>query len=93
MDINDSQFVVYRRAIAANREVFLLKFPGAFLDFLTVDEHFSALATAVSQGRLQDGKTLVSFFPFLGVIQRQIRNAFESFSIAKSYQGWVLLRL
>lgn len=92
MNINEHSFVDYRRAIAANREIFLLKFPNVFLDFLTTDDYCSALAVAISKGRTKEDKTLISFLPFMGLIQRQMRNAFEAFATAHSYQGWVLLR-
>ena len=92
MNINNHSFIDYRRAIAANREIFLLKFPNVFLDFLKTDDYCSGLAVAISKGRTKDDKTLISFLPFMGLIQRQIRNAFEAFASAHSYQGWVLLR-
>lgn len=57
-----------------------------------MDDYYSALLVAVSKGRTKQDKTLVSFVPFMGIAQRQIRNAFESFMEAHSYQGWVLLR-
>ena len=92
ININDHSFVDYRRSIVANREIFLLKFPNIFLDFLRTDDYYSALAVAISVGRTKDDKTLISFLPFMGVIQRQMRNAFDAFASAHSYQGWVLLR-
>ncbi len=92
MNINNHSFIDYRRAIVANREIFLLKYPNVFLDFMKTDDYCSSLAFAISRGRTKDNKTLISFLPFMGIIQRQIRNSFESFTCAHSYQGWVLLR-
>lgn len=92
MNINEHPFIAYRRTINTNREIFLLKFPNVFLDFLKTDDYCSGLGTAISKGRTKDNKTLVSFIPFMEIIQRQMRNAFEAFISAHSYQGWVLLR-
>lgn len=92
MNINQHSFIDYRRTIAANREVFLLKYPNILLDFLKTDDYCSILTVSLTKRRLPTGKTLVSFVPLIGLLQRQLRNAFESFSAAQSYQGWVLLR-
>ncbi len=92
MNINQHSFIDYRRTIAANREIFLLKYPNILLDFLKTDDYCSALIVSLAKRRLPSGKTLVSFIPLIGLLQRQLRNSFEAFSAAQSYQGWVILR-
>lgn len=92
MNINKHPFIDYRRTIAANREVFLLKYPNVLLDFLKTDDYCSMLTRSLVKRCLPTGKTLVSFVPLTGLLQRQVRNSFEAFAAAQSYQGWVLLR-
>lgn len=92
MNINKHSFIDYRRTIAANREVFLLKYPNVLIDFLKTDDYCSILTVSLTKRRLPTKKTLVSFVPLVGLIQRQMRNSFEAFAAAQSYQGWVLFR-
>lgn len=92
MNINQHSFIDYRRTIAANREIFLLKYPNVLLDFLKTDDYCSALIASLTKRHLPSGKTLVSYIPLIGLLQRQLRNSFEAFSAAQSYQGWVILR-
>ena len=91
-NFNDHPFVDYHRTLAANREVFLLKFPELYFEFLKIDDYTSALCTAITHGHTKERKTLVSLLLMMSILQRQMQNAFESFSSMQSYQAWVLFR-
>ena len=91
-DINDHKCFEYHHALAANREIFLLKFHELYLEFLVIDDYASALCETITHGRTKEHKTLVSLLPMMSLLQRQMRNAFESFSSMQSYQAWVLFR-
>lgn len=92
MNINKHSFIDYRRTVAANREIFLLKYPNVLIDFLKTDDYCTVLTESLAKRRLPTRKTLVSFIPLMSLLQRQMRNSFEAFAAAQSYQGWVLLR-
>jgi len=91
-NFNDHPFVDYHRTLAANREIFLLKFHELYPEFLAIDDYASALSEAIAHGHTKEQKTLVSLLLMMSVLQRQMRNAFESFSSMQSYQAWVLFR-
>jgi hypothetical protein len=88
----ENDILQYRAAQAYNAEVFLLQHGEYFRTFDAIDKNFSALVEPLSTLRDGDGKSYVGLIPFVFLLQRQSRAAFEALSTFQSYQGWVLLR-
>lgn len=86
------QILHYRSVLAYNREVFLVEHGELIKTFSDIDGNFSALVDIPQTMRDADGHSYESLIPFLLLLQRQSRAAFESFAIYQSYQGWVVLR-
>jgi hypothetical protein len=82
----------YRGAIDYNRAIFLLMHNWAFSAFSKIDAGFSRLSDLLCHHRGPEGKSRVSFIPFLLLMQRQARSSFERLSSSQSYEAWVLLR-
>ena len=82
----------YRGAIEGNRTIFLLNHPWAFNTFSAIDMGFGWLVELLGKHRGPEGKSRVSFIPFLLLMQRQARSSFERLSSLQSYEAWVLLR-
>jgi hypothetical protein len=82
----------YHGAIEYNRTIFLLNRGWAFGAFSTIDGGFNQLAKLLCKHRGPEGKSRVSFIPFLLLMQRQARSSFERLSSLQSYEAWVLLR-
>jgi len=60
--------------------------------FVAIDGNFHTLLQLLGTKRDHNGKSYVSLIPFLFLLQRQARSAFEALSAFQSYQAWVLLR-
>jgi hypothetical protein len=88
----ENDILHYRAGQAYNREIFLLQHADYFRAFDAIDKNFSALIEPLSTLRDGNGKTYVALMPFVFLLQRQSRAAFEAFSTYQSYMGWVLLR-
>ena len=82
----------YRATLNHNSEVFLLNFKDEFTAFTDTDNSLYRIGLFLSQNRTKDEESLISFLPYLLIMQRQFRNAFQCFTVFQSYQGWVLLR-
>lgn len=82
----------YRSALSYNREVFLIQHGALVKAFSTIDDNFASLIQPLATKRASNGHSHVSLAPFLLLLQRQARAAFELFSADQSYQGWVLAR-
>jgi len=66
---------------------------GEFMKaFSAVDYNFSEIIELPRTMRDGDGKSHVGLIPFVALLQRQSRAAFEAFAVYQSYQAWVLLR-
>jgi len=88
----DDQILRYRSVLAYNREVFLIEHAELVKEFSVVDSSFSELCEILSRMRDADTKSYVSLIPFVLLLQRQTRAAFEAFAAYQAYQAWVLLR-
>lgn len=88
----DVEILHYRSLLAYNREVFLIEHPDLIKAFATLDENFDAIFHLPKTLHDPDGHTHISLLPFLLLIQRQARAAFEFFSTAQCYNGWVVVR-
>ena len=82
----------YRAAISQNREVFLLNYKTEFETFDLSDKIFPRFMTALGSVPSLNQKGQPQFTPFLQIMQRQARNAFEYLSAYQSYPAWVTLR-
>lgn len=82
----------YRSALSYNREVFLIQQGALVKAFSAIDDNFASLLQPLATKRDSSGHSHVSLAPFLLLLQRQARAAFEFFSADQSYQGWVLAR-
>jgi hypothetical protein len=88
----DNEILGYRSALDYNREVFLLEHGELVRIFSAVDINFGTLIEPLRTMRDANGHSYPSFIPFVAILQRQSRAAFEAFAAYQSYQGWVLLR-
>src|SRR5450755_4018992 len=88
----ENDILHYRAAQAYNREVFLLQHGDYVRTFDAIDTNFNVLVQPLSTLRDSNGKSYVALIPFVFLLQRQSRAAFEAFSTFQSYQGWVLFR-
>jgi hypothetical protein len=79
----------YRNAIDANRTLFLLNHAWALDAFSIIDAGFIRLVELLCTYRRPEGKSRVSFVPFLLLMQRQARSSFERLSSFQSYDAWV----
>lgn len=82
----------YRAALQLNREVFLLNYPYFFYAFRGIDANFLKIVNIVAHQRDNHGHAHVSFVPFLLLMQRQARHAFEALCSHQAYGAWVLVR-
>jgi hypothetical protein len=92
MPPEDRTIFGYRAAKAKNRDIFLLNHSEEFSAFAEIDRNFELLGRVLQSCRDSEGKSYVSFLPFVLLMQRQARSAFESLSSFQSYEAWVLLR-
>jgi hypothetical protein len=82
----------YRSALAYNREVFLIEH-GEFVKALSsIDNNFNIFLDVLSTMRDRDRKSYVGLIPFVLLLQRQSRAAFEALTAFQSYLAWVLFR-
>lgn len=88
----DVAVLQYRSVLAYNREVFLIEHPHLLKTFAALDENFDAIFQLPKTLHDPEGHTHISLLPFLLLIQRQARAAFEFFSSAQCYNGWVVVR-
>lgn len=88
----EDEILHYRAALAYNTEVFLIEQGALVKAFGAVDENFASLLNPVTSLRDSAGHSHVSLAPFLLLLQRQARAAFQLFSVDQSYQGWLLAR-
>jgi hypothetical protein len=82
----------YRSALDYNRNVFLIERSRLFRVFSAIDANFGLLIELPRTMRDGHGKSHVSLIPFIFLLQRQSRAAFEALAAYQSYQAWVLLR-
>ncbi len=81
-----------RHRRAYNRDVSMLTFPHAFDAFTTMDDAFTKLLVTIPGVRDDVGHSHVGLLPFLMLIQRQARSAFELLFEGQAYQAWMLYR-
>jgi hypothetical protein len=88
----DNGILQYRSALAYNREVFLIEHSDKVKAFSAIDDVFLRLIEFPRTMRDLDGGSRIALVPFILLLQRQSRAAFEAFSGFQSYQAWVLMR-
>jgi hypothetical protein len=88
----DDEILHYRSILAYNREVFLIEHGDLVKVFSAIDGNFKALIEVPRTKRDSMSKSYVSLIPFVLLLHRQARAAFEAFAVQQSYQAWVLLR-
>jgi hypothetical protein len=88
----DDEILHYRSALAYNREVFLIEHGELVKVFSAIDGNFGPLIEPPRTMRDGNGQSHVALIPFISLLQRQGRGAFEAFGSYQSYQGWVLIR-
>lgn len=91
MNITDSDYYRYRNVLTQNRELFLLKFPNVFRDFVRLDMLF-VKAAEISKLRNANKENNAGFIPLVNVMRRQTVNAFESLACMQADQAWVIFR-
>jgi hypothetical protein len=87
-----SALLEYRSILFYNREVFLIEHGDFLKTFDAIDHNFKLLVELPRTKRDANGKSHISLIPFLLLLQRQARSAFEALAANQAYQGWVLLR-
>jgi hypothetical protein len=82
----------YRSVLASNREVFLIENAAFVRACSAADDNFATLIEPLGTMRDAERHSHVSLIPFVHILQRQCRAAFEAFSVFQSYQAWLVLR-
>ena len=82
----------YRSALAYNREVFLIEHDELVKAFSSIDDNFNIFLDVLRTIRGPDRKSYVSLLPFVLLLQRQSRAAFEALTAFQPYLAWVLFR-
>jgi hypothetical protein len=82
----------YRSVLTYNREVFLLEHGMLVKAFDAIDKNYGGLIEPLRTMRDRSGRSYISLIPFVLLLQRQSRAAFESFAAYQPYHGWLLLR-
>ena len=82
----------YRAAISQNRETFLLNYKTEFAAFELFDKIFSHFVAGLSSSKTPQAKTDAQWIPFLPIMQRSTRSAFDHLSAYQSSQAWIALR-
>lgn len=82
----------YQSVRSYNREIFFIEHGDLVKAFVAIDANFNTLLRLPGTMRDCNGKSHVSFIPFIFLVQRQAQSAFEALSAYQSYQAWVLLR-
>lgn len=75
-----------------NKDIFLLTYGREFRAFEDSDRRLQKIADLISKKRNDQGESLVGLLPFLLIILRQARNAFECLSRYQSYESWMVFR-
>lgn len=88
----ESEILHYNAILGLNREVFLLKYGQEFQAFEDSDVRLQKIAELISKKRNDQNESIVGLLPFLLIILRQARNAFECLSRYKSYESWIVFR-
>ena len=87
----DDEILRYRSTLAYNREVFLIEHSKFVKVFSVIDKNFENLIEPLRTLRDAAGKSHVSLIPFVLLLQRQCRVAFEALSAFQAYHAWLLL--
>lgn len=82
----------YRSVLAYNREVFLIEHGELVKALSSIDDNFSVFLDVLRTTRDPDRKSYVGLIPFVLLVQRQSRAAFEALTAFQSYLAWVLFR-
>jgi hypothetical protein len=82
----------FRATVNQNREIFLLNYKAEFETFNLSDQVFPRFTTALGAVPPLNPNGRLSIAPFLQIMRRQARNAFEHLSAYQSYPAWVMLR-
>jgi len=91
MNPNDD-ILRYRAAISQNRETFLLNFKTEFAAFDQFDKLFPHFAAGFGAGQAPHQKSDMQLIPFLPIMQRSARSAFDNLSAYQSCHAWIALR-
>ena len=89
---SDSEYLRYRCVRSMNRDAFLLNH-GEMVH--ANDKLYGAIGMLAKRLRGKhdaDGKTFVSFIPFLALMQRQVLSAFDHLASFQAYQAWMMVR-
>jgi hypothetical protein len=89
---NSFDILRYRAALNQNREVWLLNFRAEIESFDALDKVFPRWATLIPPLPAAKGRDVITPAPFLQLMQRQARNAFEALSEYQSARAWAALR-
>jgi hypothetical protein len=81
----DNGILQYRSALSYNREVFLIEHSDKVKAFSAIDDVFLRLIEYPRTMRHVEGHSLVALVPFILLLQRQSRAAFEALSVFQSY--------
>ena len=82
----------YRSTLAYNREVFLIEHGELVKALSSIDDNFNVFLDVLRTMHDPDRKSYVSLIPFVLLLQRQSRAAFEALTAFQPYLAWVLFR-
>ncbi len=82
----------HRAAISQNREMFLLNYQTEFAAFDQFDKIFGRFAAGLGSGGAPHPNSEFQLGPFLSIMQRSARSAFDHLAAYQSCQAWIALR-
>ncbi|MBU1694498.1 MAG: hypothetical protein KKC51_11110 [Verrucomicrobia bacterium] len=89
---NGFDILRYRAALNQHREVWLLNFRAEIESFDALDKIFPRWAALVPPLPAAKGRDAITPGPFLKIMQRQARDAFEALTEYQSARAWTALR-
>ncbi len=87
-----SELLNYNAILRLNRDIFLLNYGQEFQAFEDSDARLQKIAELISKKRNDQNESIVGLLPFLLIILRQARNAFNCLSRYQSYESWIVFR-
>jgi hypothetical protein len=87
-----SDILRYHAALSAHRDRFLLEHGAELARFDSIDAQLPRFTLALGEDGLPGPRTTLRLAPFLHLMHRHARNAFESLMCRQSHQAWTIVR-
>lgn len=88
----ENEILQYRSVLALNREIFLLNYGQELQAFDDADKKLQKLIEVIARRESDQGESHVGLIPFMLILLRQSRAAFECLSRYQPYDTWIVFR-